>query len=188
MLAACAVLLAAAMQLAYSAQPSSRPVATHKLSVTKDGGKAESLGKVTFNLSDALCKSGTCMSDADLARFARAYFGANKAQLKLTLDANGGKKTPDNLYFSKVPKAKIKVVFGNFKFSPATLTSAASNKIASLSLGTVSQCDLLQGNPIHIGTGNKLQRETQFAYRCPVRLSARVMAVDLGMIFAQSIV
>jgi len=169
MLVVCgAMLMAAAMQPVYAAT-TDKTIITHHLVIDKDG-KTEPLGDITFNLSDALCKSGTCMSDADLARFARDYFGANKAQLKLTLDANGGKKTPDNLYFSKVPKAKVKVVFGKLKLSSAKLTKVISGKVANLSLGTVSQCDLLQGNPIHIGTGNKLQRETLFTIASPGRL------------------
>jgi len=167
------LLLFAAISLSAAILPAIVPVsageiATHQLIIDKDG-VAKAIGKVSFNLKDALCKSGTCMSDADLARFARDYFGASKAQLYLTLEANGGKKTPDNLYFSKVPKAKVKVVFGKLKFPPKAFATAISSKVANLSLGTVSQCDLLQGNPIHIGTGNKLQRETQFAYRSPGR-------------------
>ena len=56
-----------------------RSVTTHKLLKDIDGTGESQVADITFNLTKAVCDQ-VCVSDADLRRFAKSYFGLNEAQ------------------------------------------------------------------------------------------------------------
>ena len=139
-------------------------VPTHKLIGTLDGKRIE-LGEVHFTLQQALTPD-IGLDQADVAALARKLFGTDKPTLKLTFEPQPGSRHAGN-YYDKAPIAHISVTFGDAgKTKPLLL---AADQVRNLSLGQADLCDLMQGNPIHIGTGNKYQSERLFTVASPGR-------------------
>ncbi len=138
-------------------------ITTHELTGKQKDGAEVKLGKIEYELTDISATLG--MPLGDLKTLAKEYFGISLPKLKLTLEGNGDK---EKRYFKEKPKAKIKVTFGDLNLSNKGVATKIGSQVTNLSLGKVSACDLiLKGNPIHIGTGNKFQREPQFQYQSP---------------------
>lgn len=139
----------------------SQSTTTHEVRGQQDDNAEKQIGEVVFTLTNISETIG--LSVEDLKVFAHNYYGLQSPNLSIRLEGNG----PDDLrYFKDVPKAKINVTFGSLNAGNAQLT--IGDKITDLSLGEADSCSLTQqGNPIHIGSGNKFQREPQFQYQSP---------------------
>ncbi len=139
-------------------------VPTHRLIGILDGKRIE-LGEVRFTLQQALTPD-IGLDQADVAELARKYFGTDKPTLKLGFKPQPGSRHAGHFY-DKAPIAVITITFGDA--GPDKPLSLAAEQVRNLSLGTAGLCDLFQGNPVHIGTGNKYQAETLFTVVSPGR-------------------
>jgi len=138
-------------------------ITTHKLTGQQKGGAEVELGQVEYELTDISTSLG--MPLGDLKALAKEYYGLSLPKLKLALEGTGD---DEKRYFKSKPTAKIKVTFGELNLDKEGIATTIGSQVTNLSLGSVSACDLIQkGNPIHIGTGNKFQREPQFQYQSP---------------------
>jgi len=138
-------------------------ITTHKVIGHQDQAETVTLGNIEYELNDISNDIG--IPAGDLQTLARDYFGLAFPRLKLTLEGGGDS---EQRYFKEAPNAKVEVTFGDLNLDKEGVKTAVSSQINNLSLGSVSACDLVQhGNPIHIGTGNKFQKEPQFSYISP---------------------